>query len=107
MINNSYDLYGQHGERAIIYAAAARRGHRVEIGLQVWNPQLALWQKMLTTQLPPDDTLGICFEYQRLIDKALDAGFSPYDHKSVAYHIKEAGMMVDELDDILNVGTRL
>lgn len=80
----SYDFFGPDSQRAVIYSQAARHGQRVEIGLQVWNARAALWEKQLCTQLLPTDVVGICFELQRLVDKAQAAGFSlVYNRKEV------------------------
>lgn len=76
-----FDFYGPDGQRVVIFAANARKGQRVEIGLQVWNPKTASWEKQLCTQLLPDDRIGICFELQRLVDKAQAAGFSPVNNR--------------------------
>lgn len=78
------DFYGPDGQRAVIFSAAARRGTRVEIGLQVWNCKTATWQRQLCTQLLPDDIIGICFELQRLSDKAQAAGFRLYNNTGAA-----------------------
>lgn len=83
MVRN-YDFYGPDGQRAVIFAANARNGQRVEMGLQVWNCKTATWEKQLCTRLLPDDVVGICFELQRLVDKAQAAGFSlVYNRKEV------------------------
>lgn len=75
------DFYGPDGQRAVVYAAAARQGQRVEMGLQVWNCKTAHWDKMLCTHLLPQDVVGICFELQRLCDKAQAAGFTLYQNR--------------------------
>lgn len=80
----SYDFFGPDSQRAVIYSQAARHGRRVEIGLQVWNARAALWEKQLCTQLLPTDVTGICFEIQRLCDKAQAAGFRLYNQKGGA-----------------------
>lgn len=78
------DFYGPDGQRAVIFAAAARQGTRIEIGLQVWNSMTATWQRQLCTRLMPDDVVGICFELQRLCDKAQAAGFTLYNNTGAA-----------------------
>lgn len=74
---NNIDYTGPNNEKAVIFAAPARQGTRIEIGLQVWNKKTRSWVKMLTTRLLPDDPVGIAFELQRLSDKASAAGFMP------------------------------
>lgn len=78
-MKRTYDFYGPDGQRAVIYSAAARHGQRVEMGLQVWNTRTAHWDKFLCTQLLPTDVVGICFELQRLCDKAQASGFKLVD----------------------------
>lgn len=80
----NYDLYGPGGQRAVIFSAATRQGTRIEIGLQVWNMKTLSWEKQLCTRLLPDDIVGICFELQRLCDKATAAGFSFCDQKKTS-----------------------
>ena len=77
----SYDFFGPDSQRAVIYSQAARHGQRVEIGLQVWNARTAMWEKQLCTQLLPTDIVGICFEIQRLCDKATTSGFHFTDQR--------------------------
>lgn len=72
----TYDLYDPNGHRAVIYTQAARQGRRIELGLQVFNNKTMSWEKRLLTQLLPGDVVGICFELQRLCDKAQEQGFS-------------------------------
>lgn len=74
---NNIDYTGPNNEKAVIFAAPARQGTRIEIGLQVWNKRAHLWEKRLTTHVLPDDAVGIAFELQRLADKASAAGFMP------------------------------
>ena len=71
----NYDLFGPDGQRAVIFAAAAQQGKRIEIGLQVWNQETLSWEKKLCTRTLTDDTVGIAFEIQRLCDKATTSGF--------------------------------
>ena len=71
----TYDLYDPNGHRAVIYSQAARQGRRIELGLQVFNNKTMCFEKRLMTQLLPEDTVGICFELQRLCDKAQEQGF--------------------------------
>ena len=75
-MTRTYDLFDPHGHRAVIYSQAARHGRRIELGLQVFNNNTMIWEKRLMTQLLPEDTVGICFELQRLCDKAQAQGYS-------------------------------
>ena len=40
-----------------------------------------MWEKQLCTQLLPTDIVGICFEIQRLCDKATTSGFHFTDQR--------------------------
>ena len=71
----NYDLFGPDGQRAVIFAAAAQQGKRIEIGLQVWNQETLCWEKKFCTRTLPEDTVGIAFEIQRVCDKATTRGF--------------------------------
>lgn len=77
MTSKTYDFIGRNGERAVVYAASARGGRRLELGLQVYNPKTLTWAKVLFTQLLPNDFIGVDFELQRLCDKAHDYGYTP------------------------------
>lgn len=77
MTSKTYDFQGRNGERAVVYAASARGGRRLELGLQVYNRKTLSWTKVLFTQLLPNDIVGISFELQRLVDKAHDHGYTP------------------------------
>ena len=99
-MTSNFDFYDPNGQKAVLYAASARNGRRVEIGLQVYNHMTASWCKRLFTQLLPQDTEGLAFELFRLVEKAIDAGYRPLVGRSVAYHLREAGKMVDELDEL-------
>lgn len=77
MTSKTYDFIGRNGDRAVVYAASARGGRRLELGLQVYNPKTFTWVKVLFTQLLPNDFVGVSFELQRLVDKAHDYGFTP------------------------------
>lgn len=77
MTSKTYDFIGRNGDRAVIYAASARGGRRLELGLQVFNRKTLSWTKVIFTQLLPNDFVGVSFELQRLVDKAYDHGYSP------------------------------
>lgn len=61
----------------LVYVGPSRQVNKIEVGVKELRPGWVGFAPKSTTRLPLSDIEGINWEYNRLVEKAIDQGFGP------------------------------